>query len=179
MRKFIIFLLIFSISTVCTEAYQTVVAGPAKYQNYYNSYRPALSISDLTALEKYAFNRIYPRDYPLARLERLEDAAFGCIQNGDLATRYKNVENAILSRPNSISNVNRRNWLGGLANYFAGQATGLTPSVVVPNYDNYSPVYGPNYGTQRYESFSNGIFGGGYNMMNQNYILNGRQGGIN
>ena len=167
MRKFIILLLILSTYITYAEAYQTVVTRPV--QNYYGSYRPALSARDLTALEKYTFNRIYPRDYPLVRLERLEDAAFGCIQNGDLATRYKNVENAILSRPNSISNVNRRNWLGGLANYFAGQATGLTPSVVVPNYDNYSPVYGPNYGTQRYESFSNGIFGGGYNMMNQNF----------
>ena len=169
-RIFVILLLIFSTGNVFASVrYNTPLNHP--HYNRQQYYRPHLSTDNLRALEKYSMNRVYSRDYPLQRLERLENLAFGAIQYGDLETRYKNVENAILSRNGygaGVNGVNRRNWLGNVANYFAGQATGITPSIVMPNYQSYSPVYGSDYANQRIEQFSNGIFGGGYNLMNQN-----------
>jgi len=145
---------------------QTVPSYPANGGSYY---RPQIPAENLSALEKYALNKTYPREYPLQRLERLENLAFGSIQYGDLETRYRNVENAILSRGRAVPN--KRNVWSSLGNYFAGQMTGYTPPV--QNYGNYYsyPEYGlegSNYGTQRIDQFSNGIFGGGYNLMNQN-----------
>ena len=138
------------------------------YRNQYNYY-PYISDSDLSALEQYALKKNYGKEPPLRRLERLENMAFGAVQYGDIESRYKNVETAILSRPSANRNINRKNWLGNLSNYFAGQATGLTPSITIPNYTNDFYAYGPDYGTRRYEQFSNGIFGSGYNLMNQNF----------
>ncbi len=115
---------------------------------------------DLSALEKYSMNKIYSREQPLKRLERLENLAFGAIQSGDTASRFKNVENAILSRPKYYT---KRTFLGNMANYFAGQATGFTPSI----YDSYGYNNLNNrYGTNRINQYSNGIFGGGYNILN-------------
>ena len=167
MKKiFILILLILNTGCVLANTKHNIENYPVK-NHYYNNYqhRPHISPNDLSALEQYSMNKVYPREYPLQRLERLENLAFGATQYGDLETRYKNVESAILSRAGAGVGVNRRGILGNLANYFTGQATGVTPSIVMPNY---SPVYGSDYGTQRYEQFSNGIFGGGYNLMNQN-----------
>lgn len=173
MRKLlIIFILIISSGCAFSATRHSVINYPIQNQ-YYNpnyAYRYHLSSKDLSALERYSMNKTYTKEYPMQRLERLENLAFGATQNGDLQTRYKNVEEAILSRPSNAGiNVNRRSLLRNMANYFAGQPTGLTPSVIVPNYNTYSPVYGPNYANQRYEQFSNGIFGGGYNLMQQNF----------
>lgn len=130
---------------------------------------------NLTALEKYSMNRSYRREHPLRRLERLESLAFGSVQSGDIALRYKNLENAILSRPAPYT---KRTALGTLANYFAGQATGLTPSLFTNfgngySYDNfgYNPYINGS-STRRIEQYSNGIFGSGYRVMN-NSLGNG------
>ena len=66
-------------------------------QCHYNN--PYLSRNDLNALEKYALDKTYRRENDLQRLERLENLAFGATQSGNLYSRFKNVENAILSRP--------------------------------------------------------------------------------
>ena len=127
--------------------------------------------SDLTALEKYSMNKTYNREAPLRRLERLENLAFGSIQEGDLRARYKNVETAILSRPRPNQ---KRTALGNLANYFAGQATGITPSIFTNygngySYDSYTNPYNSGFGTQRINQYSNGIFGSGYSILNNNF----------
>ncbi|MCQ2744151.1 MAG: hypothetical protein MJ230_05080 [bacterium] len=123
---------------------------------------------DLSALEKYSMNKIYRHEPPLRRLERLETLAFGSTQAGNIESRYKNVENAILSHPN---NSIKRTALGTLANYFAGQATGVTPSLF--NYDNnyFNNNYGFNnfnngYGTNRINQYTNGMFGSGFSILN-------------
>lgn len=140
--------------------------------HYYNPY---LSKEDLNALEKYALNRTYRRESDLSRLERLENLAFGASQSGDIYSRYKNVENAILSRPKYGT---KQSVLSNIANYFAGQATGFTPNLIqYPTYNNFggfsSNPYllnpGSNYGNTNYEQYSNGIFGGGWGISGQNY----------
>ena len=147
---------------------------PPHYPNrhYYNPY---LSKEDLAALEKYSLNKVYRRENDLQRLERLENLAFGASQSGDIYSRYKNVENAILSRPKS--NI-KQSVLNNIANYFAGQATGFTPNLIQhPIYNNFggfntSPNLlfpGANYGNTNYEQYSNGIFGGGWGISGQNY----------
>ena len=138
--------------------------NPYRYQT--NNIIPSQS---LNALEKYAFNKSYSRENDLQRLERLENLAFGASQYGDLESRYQNVENAILSRPQY--NV-KRSVLGNIANYFAGQATGVSPSLttgVVPfgGYSNFMPS--PNYNNNRIEQYSNGIFGGGWGISGNEY----------
>lgn len=144
-------------------------------QRYYpnRQYRPygvnRIPISNLNALERYALNKNYTRENDIQRLERLESLAFGAIQSGDLNSRYQNVESAILSRP---QNNYKRSVFGNIANYFAGQPTGYTPSIL-PNYTPFggysSYVPSPGYSTQRFDEFSNGIFGSGYSMLNQNF----------
>lgn len=86
-----------------------------------------LSKSDLSALEKYALNKTYRRESDLARLERLENLAFGATQYGNLDNRLQNVETAILSRPQY---KNKASVLSNLANYFSGQPTGFTPNIL-------------------------------------------------
>ena len=141
---------------------------------------PYLSSNELSALEKYALNRTYRRENDLARLERLENLAFGATQSGDLASRYMNVEEAILSRPQYKT---KTSFLGNLANYFAGTPTGFTPSIDNSFYNstmglpaglgfstfggNFYPT--PGYMNQNFEQYSNGPFGGGWGMSNHNY----------
>ena len=142
---------------------------PRKYNNKY--YQRYFSENNIGALEKYAFNKSYRRDDPISRLERLENLAFGAVQCGDIAARYKNVENAILSRP---KNNYKRSVLGNVVNYLGGQLTGYTPSInsdwdsIYPN-QGYYPYSPSGYGNTRVEQFSNGIFGGGYNVMNSGF----------
>ena len=173
MKKFIIILLLLTCSNG-VFAKSSITYYPENTPYYYNSggqIRPKLPLDELCALEKYTYNKTYNREYPLQRLERLEITAFGSIQQGNLSTRFKNVENALLARENYSPNyyqANKRNIWGNLADYFIGQPTGITPSITSPSYQGYNPLYGQNYGNQRYEQFSNGLFGGGYNLMNQN-----------
>lgn len=133
---------------------------------------PYLSENELSILEKYALDKTYRRDSALQRLERLENLSFGAIQEGDLNTRYRNVENAILSRPKYAQ---KRSVLGNIANYFAGQATGFTPDLM--QYNNlggfssnpyaFSPQSG--YNNHSFEQYSNGIFGGGWGVSGSNF----------
>lgn len=139
---------------------------------HYNN--PYLSSSDLNALEKYAMNKTYRRENDLKRLERLENLAFGATQSGDIFSRYRNVEDAILSRPKYGT---KQSVWSNIANYFAGQATGYTPSLIP--YPSYSSLGGftnnpysftPNgYSNNNFEHYSNGIFSGGWGHMGQDY----------
>ena len=129
-----------------------------------NSYIPN---DNLSALERYALRRNFSRENELARLERLENLAFGATQNGDINSRYRNVENAILSRPQN--NGYRRSFWGNVADYFSGQMTGYTPAL--SNFDMYanSFPYTQSYGNSSAQQFSNGIFGSGWGIQNQNF----------
>ena len=148
----------------CRECYPHRRHNPYKYQGY--SYIPN---DNLRALEKYALNKTYSRESDIHRLQRLENLAFGSIQSGDLETRYKNVENAILSRPQY--NV-KRSIIGNIANYFAGQPTGLSPSFAPSmtqfgGYSNFNPI--PRYSNNNFEQYSNGIFGSGWGISGHDY----------
>jgi hypothetical protein len=142
-------------------------ANPNKYNCYNNT--------NLNALEKYTFNRNYPRETKLQRLERLESIAFGAVQQGDIDTRYQNVERAILARPKN-DYYKKQGLFNVVRDYYKGVTTGITPSVTYQGlapydnpYDIYNRGYNPNYGTQRIDNFSNGIFGNGYRVLNQNF----------
>ena len=139
-----------------------------------------LSHGNLNALEKYALNKTYRKESDLARLERLENLAFGATQLGDLDSRYTNVEQAILSRPKYKT---KNSMLGSIANFLAGTPTGYTPAI---NSNFYPPSMGlpaglgfsnfggnfypaPGYMNQNFEQYSNGPFGGGWGISSQNY----------
>ena len=123
---------------------------------YYNNY---LSDANLNALEKHAFNKTFGRNRQLERLERLENIAFGAIQNGDLITRYQNVEQAILSRPQYKT---KQSVLSNIANYLGEHTTGFTPSLIpystIDGYGSFSTnpsMYSPKYSTTKFEQYSN------------------------
>ena len=165
-------LLILSVNSVLAESRHFIRQNPYINNPYYRSqkyYQYEVLPRDLSALEKYSMNRVYSRETPLRRLERLENLAFGSIQSGDIGTRYKNVESAILSRP--ASNI-KQSALGTLANYFRGQATGVTPSIYdsfgnyMPAYDNFMHNSTNGFGNTRINQYSNGIWGGGYSTLN-------------
>ena len=105
--------------------YNPVYANP--YNTKYN-----LRSNELSALEEYAFNNNFSYEDNLKRLNRLEMQTFGSIQQGDFDTRYENVRSALLSRPKTRQNYSL--WKE-LANYFVGQTTGYTPSIInsLPN----------------------------------------------
>ena len=135
------------------------------------NYRRALSSRDLRALEKYAMNKSYPGENDIQRLERLENLAFGSTQVGDIYSRYQNVENAILSRPQYN---HRRSVLGNIANYFIGQSTGFTPAITPYNdWGNNMNIYpqfpSSGFGNSTFHQHSNGIFGGGWGMSGNNF----------
>ena len=146
--------------------------------NYYNQYIPT---SSLNALERYALKKNYSRENNLERLERLEELAFGSIQPGDYSTRFHNVEEAILSRPQQSY---KKSLWGNLANYFVGQTTGFTPSLM-PGFNPYTMSNSPinnnfitppssffnsgGFDNGNYESYSNGIFGRGYGIRNNSF----------
>ena len=164
--------------TIMTGSNRPRVNNYNNYNGYYNPYyngcphcyhqNPYYGYNqNLNELERYAFNRNYRRESNLQRLERLESLAFGAVQNGDIASRYRNVENAILSRP---QNNYKRSVIGNIANYFAGQATGITPSIGdYASLGGFSTYPNPNYNNQRYEQYSNGIFGSGWGIQNQSF----------
>ena len=133
---------------------------------------PFLSPNELSALEKYALNRTYHRENDLARLERLENLAFGSTQYGDIGSRYANVENAILSRPQYKT---KNTLLSNLANYFGGQTTGFTPNITPYNSlegftsNPYGFTTSPGYNNNNIEQYSNGIFGGGWGISGSDF----------
>ncbi len=121
------------------------------------------TMNNLNLLEEYAFNKTFKRDENLKRLERLEELAFGAVQSGDYDTRYRNVETAILSRPKN--NYEKKSLLSSIGDYFSGQLTGFTPSILTQDLT-------PGFTRNANESFSNGIFGSGYNNFSHNYGSN-------
>lgn len=134
------------------------------YHCRHHDHVPYYSRNNINSLERYVFDKTYRRQSDLERLERLENLAFGAIQNGDINDRFRRVETAILSRPKS--NI-KRSVLGNIANYFVGTATGITPSVFSDNGSNYNMLGGfsdfypyPNYSNHTMEQYSNGMFGG-------------------
>ena len=153
------------LSTTAVSAYDIIRQKPY-YRTpdyYYNRVLP----NDLSALEKYSMNRTYSGDHPKKRLERLEQLAFGAVQEGGIEPRYRNVEAAILARPKY--NNTKRTLANSIANYFAGQPTGYTPQI--GNGNNYfmpSIPSGSQYNS-RYEQYSNGLFGGGYSLLNSGF----------
>ncbi len=175
MKKLFICLLFFMcVNSVFAQNRHVIMQNPYINNPYYRHcdyYEAEVLPRDLSALEKYSMNRVYSRENPLKRLERLEDLAFGSIQSGDIVSRYKNVETAILSRPQHSV---KRTALGTLTNYFRGQATGVTPSIYdsfgnfMPAYDNFMHNSSNGYGNTRINQYSNGIFGGGYSVFNNN-----------
>ena len=174
--KYLIVICLLLMSVCCSFAGTSRVITQNPYINnpYYrhnNYYQTEVLPRDLSALEKYSMNRVYSRESSLRRLERLEDLAFGSIQSGDIKSRYRNVEAAILSRPQYNT---QRSVLGKLTNYFLGQPTGYTPPLYDNFGNNYLPPYdsylnnGNIYGNSRINQYSNGIFGGGYSLFNNN-----------
>ncbi len=164
---FVLFFLLFNLIQVKAEFITTYPS-----YNYLNS--QAIN-KDLNALEKYALNKTYRRESDLERLERLENLAFGATQFGDLDRRFSNVERAILSRPKSQP---QQSLLNNLANYFSGQATGFTPNLTpYPRMNNlggftsnpYLFTPNPNYNSNRFENYSNGLFGGGWRQSGHNF----------
>ena len=175
--KYLTVICLLLMSACCSFAGTAHVIAQNPYINnpYYrhnNYYQAEILPRDLSALEKYSMNRVYSRDNSLSRLERLENIAFGSIQSGDIKSRYKNVEAAILSRPKYNT---QRSALGRLTNYFLGQPTGYTPPLYDGFGNNYTQAYdsylnnGNVYGNSRINQYSNGIFGGGYSLFNNNF----------
>lgn len=176
MKNFLVCCLLI-ISVNCVFGAEKRVIRQNSYINnpYYRNidyYQSEILPRDLSALEKYAMNKTYFRENPIKRLERLEDLAFGSIQSGDVESRYKNVEAAILARPKYDT---KRTPLGVLTNFFNGQPTGITPSIYDSFGTNYMPAFDrfmhsmPNdFGNTRINQYSNGIFGNGYNIYRSN-----------
>lgn len=149
-----------------------VRARRAPHYHHNHHHTPYLA-SDINALEKYALNRTYNRENELQRLERLENLAFGTSQYGDIYSRFKNVEDAILSRPKYTS---KPSVVKSIANFLGGQTTGFTPSITP--YQQYSNLGGfssnpynfsPSYSNNSFEQYSNGIFGGGWGFRGNDF----------
>ena len=138
-----------------------------------DNYDYYLSPKNLNALERYALNKAYTRESNLRRLERLENLAFGAIQNGDLVSRYNNVESAILSRPRVNA---KQSIINSLASYFNGTPTGFTPNIMpysnmgnLGGFSTYPSMYSPKYTNTKFEQYSNGMFGGGWGVSDGNF----------
>lgn len=156
-----------SVSVMSASAYDIIHRKPYyRTQNYY--YNRVLP-NDLSALEKYSMRHSFSGEKPEKRLERLETLAFGAAQAGNIETRYRNVEAAILSRPRYDGAKNT--FISNLNNFINGRPTGYTPPVTqYPNqYFMPSLPVQSGYNNQRYQQFSNGIFGSGYNFLNSGF----------
>lgn len=138
-------------------------------------YNHSLTKQKLNTLEKHSLNKTFNRESDLERLERLENLAFGATQYGNLENRYRNIENAIYSRPQYKA---KNSLLNKIANYFSGESTGFTPNLIpYPNYNNLGGfssnpyMYHPNNGfnNNSFEQYSNGIFGGGWGYSGHDY----------
>ena len=153
---------------------------PAYRRGYQNS-----TFSDISALEKYALNRNFPRESDLQRLQRLEMQTFGAIQSGDLDYRYENVRNAILSRPKDNF---KTSFVRGLSNYLNGQMTGFTPPIGSSNAYPYTTSFNPAYQTspnffgynQYPTTYDNGsVVNYGTGPFNRGYRINNYSTGSN
>lgn len=144
-----------------------------------NFYHRPIKINNLKKLERYAMNQTFANEDDITRLERLENLAFGAIQNGNFNNRYANVESAILSRPKYKT---KNTILNTLSNIITGQATGFTPNITtneLNGHDNFAPFGGdyfsptirpyPSYNNNMVEQYSNGIFSGGWTNLGNDY----------
>lgn len=120
-------------------------------------YQPQSHFSDINALEKYTMNRNFRNESNLERLQRLEMQTFGAVQSGDVDSRYENVRNAILARPNPTNT--KSSILRNISNYFSGQMTGYTPSFTSTPSDFTYTQYPSSFGNQSFEEFSGPIRG--------------------
>ena len=129
----------------------------------YNTISPA----NLNALERHALKKNYKRESDLERIQRLETLAFGAIQEGDINSRFYNLEQAILSMP-QVSTQNN-SVLSSLTNFFKGHPTGFTPSLS----DSFMPTFNPypsgSLRNRQYEQYSNMPFGSGWGFSDQNF----------
>ncbi len=153
---------------------------PSPYRRRLFNRSPRVSsFSDLNALEKYALNKNFKNESDIERLQRLETETFGAVQTGDIAGRYDNVRNAILSRPKQNY---KTSWLRNLGNYFSGQMTGFTPSIGGTDYFPYTTSFNPvnpynspgNFSYNQYPTvYDNGrSFGWGTSPFNRGYRTN-------
>lgn len=169
MYRIVVFLLLFSMTLPALPATRKVVTQTPYYNQYYapqaywgGDYIPPRKYSrrvssrfyDINDLERYAFNKNFTKDSDRVRLERLETLAFGAVQEGDIYTRYDNARNAILTRPKQNS---KASVLQSVSDYFNGQLTGFSPSVIPSSsdygkrsYTNYSTPWGNGYRTNNY-----------------------------
>ena len=106
--------------------------------------------ADINDLEKYALNKNYYRENDRSRLERLERLAFGAVQEGDMYSRYNNVRNAILTRPQQNY---KTSLLKSIGNYFTGQLTGYTPSINDLDNSAVFPFDNTNFGQSSVDSY--------------------------
>ena len=160
---------------VSSPSVNNSIGYPRRYSHCpdcHRTYSP-LSRKDLNALEKYALRRTYGNESDMHRLERLENLAFGAVQSGNPLVRYRNVENAILSRPQYGT---KQSLFNNIANYFVGQSTGFTPSMTsYPNYTNLGGfssnpyMFTPGFRNNSFEQYSNGIFGGGWGISGNDF----------
>lgn len=173
MYRFIIIFILSVITMPAFSATRTFTTQTPVYNPYYGAYyggdymppraryrygrQHTSMFSDINDLERYAMNRNFVRENDRTRLERLENLAFGAVQEGDYRTRYNNVRNAILSRPkpNYKTSV-----LKNLSNYFGGQLTGFTPSIQ----NNYPSCYGQSYDSNYMTPFGHGFSTNNYGI---------------
>lgn len=170
MYRFVVLLLLLSLSYPSISATREVVTQRPYYNPYYGAYyggdyvpnyrysrRNSSAFPDINDLERYAMNRNFTKDSDRTRLERLEMLSFGAVQQGDMLARYDNVRNAILSRPKQNY---KTTFLRNISDYFNGQLTGFTPTLNQSDFENYNfgrssqtnfiTPYGKGYKTNNY-----------------------------
>lgn len=174
-RAFLLLFLLIAAAPVF--ATRTVVTKTPVYNQYYvpqayyggdyfpnHNYRKEKRTSafyDINDLERYALNKNFTKDSDRARLERLENLAFGAVQQGDIYTRYDNVRNAILCRPKQNY---KTSVLKNLSNYFSGQMTGFTPPIAPQNVPTAYPY--PSGYTKDFSGEYSTPFGKGFHTSN-------------
>ena len=134
---------------------------------------PVFAAKTVRTTRPFYYNPTYYQPMlPSGGLNALENLAFGAVQNGDLDTRYRQVEHAILNRPKY--NAYRNTFRNVLGNYIAGQATGVTPSILTQDLmPAYATGFAPQYTNSNVMQYSSFPFGGsGYRIMNNNYGTN-------
>jgi len=154
MYRFIVILILTAITMPAFSASKTITTQTPIYNPHFGAYYggdyiPARTrflhhkqsnsiFPDINDLERYAMNKNYSGEHDKTRLERLENLAFGAIQEGDYPTRYNNVRNAILTRPKQNY---KTSLLRNLSDYFGGQMTGFTPPITQMNNSIYNSPY--------------------------------------
>ena len=130
---------------------------PTQNNNTYN-YNHRKNFKNLNRYEKRIFNRTFENDSIPNRISRLEEEITGTIQNGDIYTRYNNLQRAIAHyNPNTdysslspycgvpiMSGSGWRGLAGSLGNFFSnmyGVPTGMSPQIYSPYVNSYGPDY--------------------------------------